>query len=144
MNKVNLYKLPKDILVQLICTINEQAEDHIRTEIEKICKISGVSECINCFDYFTKEEMSPCVRCEDLFCDNCYFDEFVGCHMCEKKLCYDCISFCYGCSNYKCGRCDIMTKEGKRLICDQEEIHPNFCCHCYEGHKKEGWDRKLR
>ena len=139
MNKVNLYKLPKDILVQLICTINEQAEDHIRTEIEKIWKISGVSGCINCSNYFMKEEMLQCVRCEDLICNGCYHKDFVGCNTCKRMFCSDCISFCYGCANYKCGMCDIMMKEEKRLICDQEEEHPNYCCNCYEEHKKDGW-----
>ena len=83
MNKVDLYKLPKDILVKLILTIEEETENRCRNDIENKSN-HNIEQCLLCNAVrislvnknneiaYTNTEVSfvQCDVCSDIFCEN--------------------------------------------------------------------------
>ena len=84
MNEIDLYKLPKDVLVKLITTIQEQTKEEIIEDFKEQCSEEGkVYECMDCDNFciydglygrklykYKKISLYDCNSCQDRYCEN--------------------------------------------------------------------------
>lgn len=90
MNKFDLYQLPKDVLVKLIVTIQEQENEELET-LRKLAK--QVPHCSFCYNrgailydsYLHFPCLKTCYKCKLHCCENCY-KEHSYCKKCYRNF----------------------------------------------------------
>lgn len=92
MDSNSLYKLPKDILVKMLCDISEELKTQYVKEkrdlFEKIMNDTGNDYCNNqeCFEYGNTKVLSVCYKCDLVFCE----DHIDYCRKCGADFCLAC------------------------------------------------------
>ena len=119
MEEINLYKLPKDILVKLIATIREDEAKRYEKELAELREFKAEHVCYLC-DEILYEERRQCGECMKWTCQSCGLNwgpsDYWFCDSCA--ICYNCdgeleegyynetrSAICGNCSNPLCLTC---------------------------------------
>ncbi len=72
--------------------------------------------CVACDLHFKSKDLTPCGRCDRLYCDYC------------KEYELGVTGFCEECDIYCCYRCHYIFKDHKIKFCNY--CDDEYCCHC--------------
>jgi len=151
--EMNLYNLPKDMLVKMVTEIQRETKDEYEKKLKEIeKKLSMAIDAGNIYFIYCEEKdcKNYCARGDDYsdnffcckICNNylCEEHNFI-CENCDKfycKMCYDShLLICQECGETVCGRSDhiISCETCEQYYCFNKNPKSSFCsdlCEEYE------------